>query len=396
MKWPLAINSYTIWDKLKIASFFLFNDKWTQGERVKEYERKWAQVTGSKHAIMTSSGSTANELIFLRLKHELELSGQWPAKNKIIFPVINWISSISPAINLGFEPVFIDVNSEDIVADQKELTRILQRDSKRKNPEICAVFSTTLLGKSGGINTLIKTCSKYNVRLFLDNCESSFSEELGVNYNGHGITSSTSTYFSHNTSSVEGGFIFCASSEEADFYRMMRSHGMTREMPDKYKNKMVDSRFDFALLGSNYRATDIQAYIGLQCFDRDLAFSSKRIKLSRLFYEKLSSTNYLTHLFSREHLEIYRDVPFSLPIIIKKGSVVDIKKIKTLLETLQIESRPIVGGNLLRQTAFKKFGDYKKYINAEHIHENGLYIGLHNNVTEKMVITLAEKLNSIV
>ena len=109
--WPLAISSFTFWDKLRIGWFLLTEPIWTYGAWVKRYEDLWVRQFGVKHAVMVSSGSTANELIALRRKWELECAGEWPRRNKVVFPVNTWISSVSVWINLGFEPVFVDVEA---------------------------------------------------------------------------------------------------------------------------------------------------------------------------------------------------------------------------------------------------------------------------------------------
>ena len=110
-KWPLSENSFDFWDRLRICSFVLNpKNQWTQGKLVKEYENKWSEYTKCPYVVMTSSGSASNELIALWFKHKLQKSGQWGKKNKIIFPVNTWISSISPFINIGFEPIFVDLD----------------------------------------------------------------------------------------------------------------------------------------------------------------------------------------------------------------------------------------------------------------------------------------------
>ncbi len=69
--------------------------------------------------------------------------------------------------------------------------------------------------------------------------------------------------------------------------------------------------------------------------------------------------------------------------------------LKLTLCELGIEHRPIVGGNLLRHTAFKDYGNPDDYPVAQWAHDCGLYIGLHEGVTEKMVVELAKKLNKL-
>lgn len=87
------------------------------------------------------------------------------------------------------------------------------------------------------------------------------------------------------------------------------------------------------------------------------------------------------------------DVAFCLPIIMKDFKKVD--KVKKILKESSIESRSFISGNMLRQTPYQKYGNYKDYKNAEFINNQALYIGLNMNTTIKDVNKLIKKLNSI-
>ena len=378
----------TTLDKLKIGYWLLTQDHWSAGDYVRDYEKRWEKYTGAPHAIMVHSGSAANFLIAQYRKHQLQKEGRWPYQNKVLFPAVNWISSISPWVQQGFKPVFMDVSanmcsSSDQVADALE------------NNSLAAVFYTTLLGFAGDLHNIKKLCYEHDVPLYLDNCESSFSEfndEIWRCYKKKHVcnlaTSSTSFYFSHHTSgNQEGGMIFCQTNMEANWYRMARNHGMTRGMPDFYKNSDVDPRFDFYCMGSNHRTTNLAAYMASLDFDRALAFAPRRKELSMRFSYKLDSDK-----FERPHRHIDGEVPLVLPIVAKRSGIIE--NVKKTLGQLKVESRPIVGGNMLRHTALGMQDYAKDFPRAEHIHENGVYIGLHKDVTPEMVMELSKSLNA--
>lgn len=387
MKWPLAVSNFDIKDRIKIGWWLLKENHWSQGEEVRRYEQTWEKYTGAKHAIMVSSGSAANHLLAFRRKWELEKSGEWPERNKVIFPVVNWISSVSPWIQLGFKPVFIDV-STNLCSSSDQVGEAL------KGKNIAAVFYTTLLGLSGDIPRIKRLCEERKVPLYLDNCEASFSYEPAKEYASEGLAHicnivpcSTSFYFSHHTSgNQEGGMIFCQTNEEDCFYRMARNHGMTRGMPDIFKNPDVHPHFDFYLMGSNHRSTNLLAYMASLDFERSLRFIEERNELSRIFSENLDPEKY-----ELPHRHLYDSCPLAIPIIRNRSGI--IPEVKGTLNWLGVEHRPIVGGNLLRHTAFRKYGNPDLFPRANHIHDNGLYIGLHTGVTREMVKQLANSLN---
>ena len=389
--WPLAVSPFTVADRLKIGWRVLRGHQMTAGPEVRRYEERWERYTGAKHAIMVANGSVANELIAVRQRERLIARGDWPHKNRVVFPVCNWVTSVSPWLRLGFEPVFVDV-SQNLCAGVEEIAEVLIKDSER---HIGTVFYVTLLGQATRLVDLAKVCERHGAALLLDNCESSlgFSSDALFHPPAHfcslGI-SSTSFYFSHPvTTGTEGGMVFCTNADDDDWFRMMRNHGLTRGMPAKYRNSEAHEAFDFHLAGTNARSSDLQAYMGALTFDRSVAFGKERIRLATLFYGSLYNYKFCDITNGR------CDTPLmALPILpnptYRSGGA---SNLRGLLDTMGIEHRPIVGGNLLRHTAFKRYADARAFPRAQWLHDQGVYVGLHHGVTADMVETLARRLN---
>jgi len=395
--WPLNAPSFTFLDKLKISKFIFTEDRWTQGEWVRKYEETWEEYTGANHAVFVASGSAANELIALRRREELRRVASWPKRRKVVFPAVTWISSISPWVNFDFEPVFMDVTGATLNSCYNDVKKVLDADTAG---EISTVFYTSLLGFSEDLMKIKDLCNERNVALMLDNCESSFSWVAdNIKKATHlcaFVTSSTSMYFSHlTTTGTEGGMVFCRDDEEYEWYKMARAHGMTRGLPNKYKNPEVDPLFDFYMMGSNYRSHNLAAFMGLLDFERALDFSTNtdkyhsRIRLSNLFMSALNDS------YLKPHLQDYDDnAPFALPIVAsQKAKPGLMRQVRMTLDLAGVESRPLISGNLLRQTAFKKYGNPLDFPGAEWLHHNACYVGLHQNVTQKHILRLASGLN---
>ena len=390
--WFLNDSNFTWRDRIKICKFFLDpKNRWTQDRYVLEYEEKWKEYTGAKYALMVSSGSTANTLIAQYSAHSK------PNRDVVIFPSVTWQTSVSPWINAGFKPKFIDVNLKDFSIDIDELALYLKKNHKKVN----TVFVTSLIGVTPDIPKLKSLCDSYKVDLKLDNCENSFGAYFDEStkcweHICSQLTSSTSTYFGHQTTTgSEGGMVFTNREEEFVYYILSRSHGLTRELK-KYNlskdyqkslsNRLVDPLFDFNLLGNNYRSTNIAAFMGLLDFKRIHDYTFDRLSLYDLYKDNLDTKKYL--LPEKKHI----NVAFCLPIISKKKKI---KLIKKYLEEQKIEYRPIISGNLLRHTCYKQYADYKKFKNAEYLHKNGLYVGLHSGVKENQILKLIDFLNKI-
>lgn len=379
--WPLNVSNFTWKDRLKICSFFLNRDKfWTMSDEVVKYEQEMAKFVGVRHAVFVSSGSTANTILAMYLKDQLEGT----EKKLIVLPSTTWITSVSPFIREGFQPHFIDVCLTDLSLDLDKLEKFLKVNSK----QVACVFITSLLGFSPDLLRLRRIGKKYGVKIMLDNCESTLTSYASKNISSY-FTSTTSTYFGHLLQSVEGGFIFTNSDYEYEYFLMARNHGMTRVLTsnkEHYSNPDVDSRFDFRLLGNNFRNTNINAFIGLLDLKRAQQYIDTRKELYEFFIAQVKDYNSSIHIIERYP----GDVPFSIPLIFSTPSVK--KYVEHWCQHENIETRPIISGNLLRQTCLKKYGNPEDFPNSELLHANGLYVGLHPKVTKYDITKLVDNL----
>jgi CDP-6-deoxy-D-xylo-4-hexulose-3-dehydrase len=348
---------------------------------VSKFEKEMSEFVGCKYSVFVSSGSTANTIIAAYTKDKLNIK-------KIIFPSTTWTTSISPFVREGIKPVFVDINLKDFSLDLDKVEEALLKDS-----EIKAIFITSLLGFVPDIERLKKIQSTYNVHILMDNCENTLGKYKGKNISSF-FTSSTSTYFGHQVQSVEGGFVFTNNQDEYEYFLMARNHGMVRaisgENKKKYLNSDVNDKFDFFLLGNNYRNSDIHAAIGRLDLKRIKNYFQKREILFNFFKSQLDSKKFiLPDIFKeREHSA------FCLPIIFKAKDR-DINSIIKICEERGIETRPIISGNLLRQTCYKKYGKATNFPNSEHLHKNGFYIGLHPKITENQISEITKILNNL-
>jgi len=363
--------------------FFLNpSNRWTMDKNVKQFELEMAKFIGCKYSVFVSSGSTANTILACYLK-----DSRIKEKNrKIIFPSTTWTTSVSPFIREGFIPKFIDVNLEDFSLDLDAVEEALKSDKS-----IEAIFITSLLGFVPDINRLKALSDKYKVKVMMDNCENTLGSFNNKNISSF-FTSTTSTYFGHQLQSVEGGFIFTNDDEEYNYFLLARNHGMVRSLPNdqkyKFSNKDVNERFDFFLLGNNYRNSDIHALIGRMDLKKVNKYITSRQSLFDYFCNSINNEKFVLpkNFGNRSH------VAFSIPIVFKNDADLDCAMKEC--EAYGIETRPIISGNLLRQTCYKKFANYKNFPNSEFLHNNGFYVGLHPKVTRNQIDNLVKIINN--
>ena len=309
MNWPLATDSFTFLDRLKVCLFYLNkNNQLTMSKKVKELEDILTEMYGIK-ALAVSSGSTANQLIFELYKQRN------PEKFKntlVICPVVTWISSISPIVMAGYEIKFCDINLQDFSFDYNKLEKILE-ENKEKN---IIIWPTALIGHCPNFSKLQHLARQYRAELWGDFCENQFST-----YNGESIFqqvdfSSLSLYFSHMITSVEMGFVFIKDPKEYEFAKMFRNHGLTRSLDkdsflktkieNKYNN--IDNQFLFGLLGTNLRPTDCHAIWGLQDIKRADKYKIHRKNIYSYYIDQIEKRKnyylpaYALHSLKQEHV----------------------------------------------------------------------------------------------
>ena len=376
--WPLSKPQFTWMDKLKFAKFILTNDRWTQGKQVEDFEFAMADYVGVRHALFTSSGSTANTLLAMYLQDNAEIG-----RDTIVFPSTTWITSVSPFLREGFQAEFIDVNLDNFSIDLVALENFLAENHKR----VACVFVTSLIGFTPDIEELEKLSVKYGVKIMMDNCENTLGKYKGYNLSSY-FTSTTSTYFGHQIQSIEGGFIFTNDEKEYEYFLMARNHGMLRHLPKHriktYRNPDVDERFDFHMLGNNFRNSNLHAFAGLCDLKRADQYFNSRRQMYALFsgylkdYLILPQDNYKS-----------QHAPFCLPVVLRPRYTKKKKDLERLCRICDVETRPIISGNLLRQKCLAR-PDYRHFLDSEYLHHHGFYIGLHGSTQESEVRAFCE------
>lgn len=373
--WALMKDTISFSDKLKLIHFILTSNRFTNGPKVVEFEKKWSAWLGVKHSLFVSSGSTANFLLIAAIKELYNLQNG----DKVLLPACTWVTSVAPIIQLGLTPIFCDISLSNYCIDEKDLESI-----KEKHPDIKLVFTTHLLGFHSNIDQIQKI---FPDAIVAEDC----CESHGVLNQDNQRTSKSSQamtfsfYYGHHMTTIEGGMISTNNSELYELMRMKRSHGFAREASKEkfnyYKDKYdsILPSFLFVTDGYNFRNTELSAVLGISQLKRLDSFIQKR---------KINYKKYLD-LISKypDKFHIPEDYPgissFSLPFICKNAETFEV--LKKQFDLHKIEYRPIVGGNLLNQPFLKdySFGYEKTNYNVDLLQEFGLYVGNSQYVGDK-------------
>jgi CDP-6-deoxy-D-xylo-4-hexulose-3-dehydrase len=383
--WPLMKNNITFADRLKLAKFVLFSDRFTNGKKVREFESKWNDWLGSKYSLYVSSGSTANYLLLSAVKELYNLKDG----DKVLVPACTWVTNVGPVIQLGFTPIFCDINLDNFSFCEENLEHIAKVHS-----DIKLIFVTHLIGYSANVE---KYRELFPNALILDDiCESHGCKSSDGSKRGSDSLGATfSFYFGHHISTIEGGMISTNNYELYDLMRIKRSHGLARESEKfHYYSKQypdISNQFLFLTDGYNFRNHEICAVLGLSQLKRLDKYIKKRNQNYKKFIELISkySLDFYIPLFPKTCSN------FCFPLICRTKELAD--RMRTIFDDVGIEHRPIISGNLLKQPFLSgyKITTEKNDLTVDYMHTNGIYLGNNHFIGDKELSLLKSILEEL-
>ena len=394
MKFPLMQNNIMESDLAPVIDLLKEKDpRLTSGPRVKEFEKLWSEWLGVKYSVFINSGSSANLLCMALLKEK------YPDGGDIIVPPFTWSSDISSIIWMGFNPVFIDISLPTLALNTDLVISELE-----KNKNVKAIFLTHAQGINGLDNKLLDYVNKNNIYLIEDVCEShGVTLENGLKAGSVGNVSCFSFYYAHHMSTIEGGMV-CTNDESIyESLRMLRSHGMVRELSnDNYKKKWIDDyqdlneKFIFTKPAFNFRNNEIGALIGIAQLKRLDDMIKKRADNFEYFLSLLPEW-----CFKDFNLKGQSNYAFN--VILKEPNNELMHNLENKLEENGIEYRrgSAGGGNQMRQPYVKSIfnfteEDFKKISPVtDHVHFYGMYLGNYPELTFDSIREIASIISSV-
>ncbi len=382
--YPLATST---WDdkELNAIQSVIDKDIFTMGDSVKQFENDFAKFIDKKYCVMVSSGSAANLIATAALfytKNPMLKRG-----DEVIVPAVSWSTTYFPLQQYGLKLKFVDIDLDTLNYDLNALESAITKDTK-------IIMVVNLLGNPNDFDTINNMIKDKDIFILEDNCESMGAEYKDKQTGTFGVMGTFSTFFSHHMATMEGGFVTTDDEELYHILLSMRAHGWTRNLPkeNRVSNKSDDwfeESFRFVLPGYNVRPVEMSGAIGIEQLKKLPTFLNQRRKNAKLFVE----------LF-KDHKDfmIQKDIDnsswFGFSLIIKQNSNLKRKDVIEKLQKNNIECRPIVTGNFIRNDVMKFF-DYEIHDtlkNADYLHDNGFFIGNSQVCLEKEIELLGEVL----
>lgn len=374
MKYELATST---WDHREIDAItkLVESGQFSMGDKVLKYEHDFARFFGSKYAVMTSSGSTANLLMIAALFFTKNLDHKLSRGDEVIVPAVSWSTTYFPLQQYGLRVKFVDIDPETLNFNLEDLERAI-------TPKTRAILAVNLLGNSNDFLKIKKLIEERNIVLLEDNCESmgaTFSDQMTGTF---GVMGTFSSYFSHHIATMEGG---CVITDDEEIYHILlclRAHGWTRNLPmenhvtGRKGDDFFSEAFRFVLPGYNVRPLEMSGAIGIEQLK----------KLPRILQARRENAKYFLDLFSdlsfvRTQSELGESSWFGFSIILEPDAPISRRDLIDIFNKNNIEFRPIVTGNFCKNFEVLNYFDYEIFgdmLNAQHLDDHGLFIGNHH------------------
>ena len=365
--YPLASNT---WNEKELQAIESVIDEgiYSMGNYVAKFEKDFAKFINRKYCVMVSSGSSANLIATAALfytKNPMLKKG-----DEVIVPSVSWSTTYFPLQQYGLKLKFVDIDLDTLNYDLEALEYAITNDTRM-------IMAVNLLGNPNDFDVINNLISDKNIFIFEDNCESLGAEYKGKQTGNFGTVSTFSTFYSHHIATMEGGFVTTDDEEIFHILLSLRAHGWTRNLPKKnhVSNKSDDwfeESFRFVLPGYNVRPVEMSGAIGIEQLKKLPSFLEQRRKNAKIFISLFKN-----HADFKIQKDIDNSSWFGFSLIIKQSSALQRKDVIKKLKEKNVECRPIVSGNFIRNDVMKFFSYeiHGELVNADFLHKNGFFIG---------------------
>ena len=376
----------------------------TSGRYTQRFEEKFAALLGVKKCLLVNSGSSANLLAFMTLTAPELGERRIRRGDEVITVAAGFPTTVSPIIQYGAVPVFVDIEPDTVNIDPALLEQALSDKTK-------AVMIAHTLGNPFDLEKVMAFCKKHDLWLVEDNCDALGSRYKGQLTGTFGHLGTSSFYPPHHLTMGEGGAVYTSDPLLAKIALSFRDWGrdcwcqsgcdntckcrFTKQfgtLPKGYDHKYVYSHF-----GYNLKATDLQAAIGCAQLDKLEGFSALRKRNYEFLYSRLKE---LPALKIMEKQPGSDPAWFGFLVTLTDKASFSRNELAEFLESRNIQTRNLFSGNLTRHPCFEGLvpdQDYRVASSLEHtdvIMNNALWVGVYPGMSMEKLNYMAESFAS--
>lgn len=350
----------------------LLNEWLVLGNDAVKFERTFPKLFGKQYGLLTNSGSSANLLMMLTMTSKRGYN--LPKGTKVITPIAGFPTTINPILQLGFKPIFVDIELETLNLDLDQVEKACE-----ENPDAKIITFAHVLGNPPNMNRLMQIIEKHKLILLEDCCDALGSTFDGKPLGSFGELASCSFYPAHHITTGEGGFVACKTLEHERIIRSFREWGRgcycvgkanllengtcgcrfnnwLPSLPDD----LFDHKYVYEEIGYNLKPIELQASIGLVQMN----------KVEEIGVLRRANYSNLLNAFSKyeQYFHLHKAQPnsdpdwFAFPITVKDSAPFKRSDICQYFESNKIQTRPYFAGNIMLQPAYQGIMDPKEVI----------------------------------
>jgi CDP-4-dehydro-6-deoxyglucose reductase, E1 len=378
-------------------------DAWlTTGRFAAQFEREFAAFMGVGCASLVNSGSSANLVALSSLTSPSLGERRLRAGDEVITVAAGFPTTVNPIIQNGLTPVFVDVRLPTYNVDVTQLEAARSERTK-------AIILAHTLGNPFDLDAVAAFAAKHNLWLIEDCCDAVGATYKGSSVGTFGALATTSFYPAHHITMGEGGCVLTSSPALKKLAESFRDWGRDcwctpgksntcgcrmqwklGDLPAGYDHKYIYSH-----IGYNLKATDMQAAVGVAQLQKLPSFIAARRENFAKLYAALKDLDDIFIL--PEATPNSNPSWFGFPLAVRKEAPVTRNYVVQFLESHHIATRPLFGGNLLRQPAYR---DVRRRVigdlaNTDFVMNNVFWIGLYPAITEPMIDYVADTFHQV-
>ncbi|MEK7543293.1 MAG: lipopolysaccharide biosynthesis protein RfbH [Patescibacteria group bacterium] len=363
---------------------------WTDGRFADTFSKLLRNYLDVKLCLLTNSGSSANLVAFFALTSPLLGSRQVRPGDEVITVAAAFPTTVSPIVQAGCVPVFVDIDLATLNIDWKQLEKAL-------SPKTKAIMIAHTQGNPFNLEKVVAFARAHNLWLVEDSCDALGAEYKGKKVGTFGDIATFSFYPAHQMTMGEGGAIV---TNNAFLFRIAKSFrdwgrdcwcetgeddACRRRFTWKFKNLPLgyDHKFVYSHLGYNLKLTDMQAAIGVAQIGRIDEFIKARREHYMYLYELLSP--YSAYFQFQEAQKDSNPSWFGFMLTLKKKCPFTLTQLCIFLNSKKIATRPLYCGNITRQPFFEHipYRAIGALPNSDYIMERTFWIGVHPKLTQE-------------
>ena len=379
-KYPLVQDTISKHEIALLSRWLLKGEQLTKGKLTIEFEKQFSKYINRHYSLFVNSGSSANLLMLSALIESNKLKNK-----KAIVAGVSWSTTLSPFMQNNFDIELCDCSNKDLGIDIDNFELLC----KKHKPSIAIMVN--VLGHPNNIKKIKKLCKKYDVILLEDSCEALGTVLYGKKLGTTGLASSFSFYYGHHISTIEGGMVVTDNYELYNIMLSIRSHGWFRDLNKDFQNKLtkkykVDefrNLYTFYYPGYNFRSTDLNAFLGINQLKKVDKIS--KVRNDNFYYYKKN----LIDFWCQKSLSNFVS-SFAFGTLVENR--MDVFK---YLKKFNIETRPLICGNIGRHPFWiKKYGK-QALKHADIVHDYGLYLPNNFNLKKKDIDYICSKFKEV-